>query len=270
MGLELADTHCHLYFDAFDGDREEVIDRAKTAGLVRILIPGIDLETSQAAIQIAEKYSEVYAAVGVHPNSTTEWKRDTLSKLRKLASHPKVVAIGEIGLDYYRDRSPKAIQKRVFLDQLTIAADMELPVVIHNRQASDDILDMMNSWRRLLLERSSKILERPGVMHSFSAELETANKAISLGFKIGVTGPVTFRNATDLQTVVKRVPIEHLLIETDAPFLTPHPLRGKRNEPAYVAKVAEKIAELHELPLSTIADITTANANRLFHWRESF
>lgn len=270
MGLEFTDTHCHLYFDAFDGDREQVVERARSAGLVRILSPGIDLETSRAAIRLAEKYSEVYTAVGIHPNSATEWNRDTLAELRSLASHSKVVAIGEIGLDYYRDRAPKDVQKQVFREQLALAAEIGLPVVLHNRQASDDILDILSGWQVQLLKAGSQLVDRLGVMHSFTADMETAKKALALGFRIGITGPVTFRNAGELQAVVKSLPIEHVLIETDAPFLAPHPLRGKRNEPAYVVKVAEKIAEFHELPLPTVANITTGNADRLFQWREIF
>jgi TatD DNase family protein len=199
-----------------------------------------------------------------------DWSQRTLAELRSLASHPKVVAIGEIGLDYYRDRAPKNVQKQAFLEQLALAVEIGLPVVLHNRQASDDMLDILSGWQVQLLEAKSVLTDRPGVMHSFTATPETAMKALALGFNIGITGPVTFRNAAELQAVVNSLPIGRLLIETDAPFLAPHPLRGKRNEPAYVSKIAEKIAELHELPLSTVANITTANADRLFQWRESF
>lgn len=266
----LTDTHCHLDFDAFSGDREQVLMRARATGLVRILNPGIDLETSRAAIQLAEKYSEVYAAVGVHPNSAMGWDKHTFKQLSVLASHPKVVAIGEIGLDYYRDRAPKDVQKQVFIEQLELAVEKELPVVLHNREASDDILNILKGWQAELVKSGTKLAVRPGVWHSFSASLEIVQQALLLGFNIGITGPVTFRNAPELQAIVKALPIERLLIETDAPFLTPHPLRGQRNEPSYVTRVAEKIAELMGLPLLTVTNITTANADRLFHWRESF
>lgn len=267
MSQVLTDTHCHLDFDAFDEDRDLVVQRAREAGLVCILNPGIDLATSQAAIRMAEKYPEVYAAVGVHPNSALEWGKQTYKELCELASHPKVVAIGEIGLDYYRDRAPKEVQKQVFFDQLSLATEKKLPVVLHNRQASGDMLSILTAWQEQLINSGSELVTRPGVMHSYSDGIDTARQALSLGFLIGITGPVTFRNALSLQSVVKSVPTEALLIETDAPFLTPHPMRGQRNEPAYVARVAEKIAELQGLTLPILADITTANANRLFHWR---
>jgi TatD DNase family protein len=267
--MELTDTHCHLYFEAFDSDRQQVIERARAAGLVRILNPGIDLETSRAAIQLTENYPEVYAAVGIHPNSASAWNLRSLIELRSLANHPKVVAIGEIGLDYYRDRTPVGLQKEVFRDQLALAAELGLPVVLHNRQASDDMLDILSDWHAQLQKSGSQLVDRPGVMHSFSSNLDTARKALAIGFRIGITGPVTFRNAADLQTVVKSLPTDRLLIETDSPFLAPHPLRGKRNEPACVANIAEKIAELHGLLLPTVASVTTASADRLFHWRES-
>jgi TatD DNase family protein len=268
--LELTDTHCHLDFDAFDADRQQIVERARAAGLVLILNPGIDLPSSRAALQLAEQYSEVYAAVGVHPNSATEWDEHTYAALRALANHPKVLAIGEIGLDYYRDRAPRDVQKRVLRQQLSLAAECGLPVILHNRQASGDLLSLLAEWQAELAASGSPLAERPGVLHSFSASLDTARKALALGFYIGITGPVTFKNAADLQEVVKSVPAGQLLIETDAPFLTPHPMRGTRNEPAYVARVAEKLAGLHALEVSEMAAITTANAARLFHWRESF
>lgn len=270
MTLIFTDTHCHLDFDEFLDDRDQVVERARANGLERILNPGIDLETSQAAIALAEQYPEVYAAVGIHPNSASIWASSLFGEIAELAKYPKVVAIGEIGLDYYRDHTPRELQRQALIEQLNLALKINLPVILHNRNASNDILGILKDWTTQLVKVGSKLIAQPGVLHSYSDNLDVAQKAILLGFFIGITGPVTFRNAVGLQNVVKSLPIEKLLIETDAPFLAPHPVRGRRNEPSYIIKVAEKIAELKGLPLSDVANITTANANRLFHWRDSF
>jgi len=268
----LADTHCHLDFNLFNEDREQVLERARQAGLLHILNPGIDLASSRLAQKLAETYDSVCAAVGVHPNDSLTWEEasptggGTLQALRELAARPKVVAIGEIGLDYYRERAPHAVQQAVFRRQLDLAAELALPVVVHNRQASADVLRILAEWQSGLAKSGSPLADRPGVLHSYAGDLVTARQAISLGFLIGITGPVTFKNALDLQKVVSALPLESLLIETDAPFLTPHPHRGQRNEPAYVRMVAEKIAFLHNRPVSVVAETTSANASRLFNW----
>jgi TatD DNase family protein len=263
----LTDTHCHLDFEAFDSDRETVLERARQAGLIRILDPGIDLRSSKAALEIAENNPEVYAAVGIHPHSATTFNNGTLQQLRELAGNPKVVAIGEIGLDYYRDWAPPNVQLRIFRMQLELASELGLPVIIHNRQATGDVLSILTEWHAQLLVASSPLAEKPGVLHSYSDNEENGLKAIALNFFIGITGPVTFRNARVLQEVVSALPLTHLLVETDAPFLTPHPRRGQRNEPALVRQVAEKIAELHSHQLEDVAKVTTENADRLFNWR---
>jgi TatD DNase family protein len=274
MTLLLVDTHAHLNFERFDTDRPQVIDRASQAGLVRILNPGVDLSSSMQAISLAESFSIVYAAVGIHPNDSLTWDAASHSTLRELAHHDKVVAIGEIGLDYYRDRAPLDLQKQVFRHQLELAAELELPVIIHTRDASEedrdasrDVLTMLGDWVSQLRNSGSTLAERPGVLHSYSSGAEFVEQAVSLGFYLGITGPVTFRKADSLRQAVEAIPLERLLIETDAPFLTPHPYRGKRNEPAHVRYVAEKIAEIHHLPSEKIAQITTAGAERLFHWQ---
>jgi TatD DNase family protein len=266
----LVDTHCHLNFDLFDGDRDQVVARARQAGVERMVNPGVDVETSRSAVQLAARFPEVYAAIGLHPNDILDWDENLLVAIRDLAAGPKVVAIGEIGLDYYWDKTPHELQKQVFRRQLELAAGLNLPVIIHSRNASPqdpqailDILDILEDWQSQQ-EPSSNPL---GVLHSFSSDLDSARKAIELNFLIGITGPVTFRNAPELRQLVKELPLEKLLIETDAPFLTPHPFRGKRNEPGYVKLVAEKLAEIHNLPYEEIADITTSNAGRLFNWR---
>jgi TatD DNase family protein len=273
--MYLTDSHCHLDFDAFAEDRELVIQRASDAKVSRMLNPGIDLHSSQDAINLAQRYPSVYAAIGVHPNSATTWQDETLSHLKAMAitGAPRVVAVGEIGLDYYRDRAPKELQWDVFVQQLRLAGELNLPVVIHSRDASpndrraiQDVLEILTDWQYELSAWNSSLKDRPGVLHSFSNELKFAQQAIELGFYIGITGPVTFRNASELQSLVAELPLERLLIETDAPFLTPHPYRGTRNEPAYVARVADKIAEIHEQPVDLIAAQTADNAERLFQW----
>ncbi|MEW5868286.1 MAG: TatD family hydrolase [Chloroflexota bacterium] len=269
----LVDTHCHLNFDSFDGDREQVLARARQAGLARLLNPGVDLASSQAAVNLAGANPEVYAAVGVHPNDALSWNAATLDELRALARQPKVVAIGEIGLDYYRERAPHPLQAQVLEGQLALAAELGLPVVIHirnaspeDRRASADALAMLSAWRAGLQQQSPALWARPGVLHSFSDGPEMARRAVESGFYLGISGPVTFRKALELQDVAAVVPLERLLIETDAPFLTPHPHRGQRNEPAYVRYVAEKIAQLRSLPLGEIERQTAQNAAQLFQW----
>ncbi len=266
----LTDTHCHLYFDQYDKDRDAVLTRAWEAGVERILVPGIDLASSAVAVELAEAYPQVYAAVGVHPNSATTWDAGTLDELAHFAAHPKVVAIGEIGLDYYRDRAPRGIQKRVFRDQIELAGRQNLPIIIHTRNSNPndracfaDIVEIITEMRDDLLN------EHPGVFHSFLESEPEALQALDLGFYVGITGPVTFKNAHELRNVVASAPLEKMLIETDGPFLTPHPYRGKRNEPAHVYYVSEKIAQLRGQSPRSIAEITSQNAATLFHWRNS-
>lgn len=265
----LADTHCHLYFELFNNDLEQVLERAAGAGVDRILVPGIDIATSQEAVRLAERYPQIFAAVGVHPNEAKSWDAQALDILGGLCAHPKVVAVGEIGLDYYRDYAPQALQRQVFWRQLELAAGQDLPVVIHNRQAAQDVLQILSDWRGRLLQAGLALAGRPGVLHSFSEDAAVAQQATAISFEIGITGPVTFRNAPDLRQTVSQLPAEHILIETDAPYLTPHPYRGERNEPAYVRYVAEKIAEIRGLPPETVATQTSSNAARLFRWRET-
>lgn len=261
-----ADTHCHLDFKSFISDRSDVLKRAFDTGVERILNPGIDLASSRAALEIAESHPVVYTAVGVHPNSALTWKNTTLDELRKMTSHPKVVAIGEIGMDYYRDLAPRDVQQRVFRCQLALAAEVGLPVVIHNRRATLDLLGILTDWHSGLVRSGSPLSDCPGVLHSFSEGEDIALQASAINFYLGVSGPVTFRNAKDLHRTVSALPLDQILVETDAPFLTPDPYRGQRNEPSYVLLVAEKIAEIQSLPLENVASATTTNAGRLFNW----
>lgn len=267
--LELVDTHCHLNFNTFDNDRRQVVERARENGIYRILIPGIDIETSRSAIDFTEVYDDVYASIGIHPNMGYTWTSQSYEELRMIALQRKVVAIGEIGLDYYRDQTPKTQQQVIFKKQLELAADLGKPVIIHNREASEDILKIIQEWYKGLNNNRSRLVEHPGVMHSFSGNINFAREIVSYNFKIGITGPITFNNSQLLQEIVEFHRVDKLLIETDAPYLTPHPYRGKRNEPANVRIIAEKIAELKEDSLDKIAKVTTAEADRLFGWRET-
>jgi TatD DNase family protein len=262
----LTDTHCHLNLNIFQDDLEHILERAWERGLRRILVPGIDVETSRLAVRLAEQHPNLYAAVGIHPGDASTWDGETLSILKDLAAHPKVVAVGEIGLDYYRDRSPRPLQREVFRAQLALAAELGLPVIIHNRDSMEDVWSELSAWKEALSRSGSALAEHPGVLHSFDGTLETARQAMAQGFLIGISGPVTFKNALERQNLVAALPVERLLIETDAPFLTPHPYRGRRNEPAYVALVADKIAGLHQQPVETVTRVTWENAAKLFNW----
>lgn len=253
----LIDTHCHLDFERFDADRTAVVARALAAGVQRIIVPGIDLENCPAVLAVAARFPSVLAAVGIHPNSSAGWQTDWLDQIRAWAADEHVVAIGEIGLDYYWDLAPQKMQQQAFAAQLALAAELDLPVIVHNREASADVL-------RLLAGSPLAGRLRAGVLHSFSGTWAAAEQALALGFYLGFTGPVTFKKADELRDVLVRMPLERLLVETDAPFLAPHPHRGKRNEPAYVALVAERIAAVRGLPVAEVAEITSANAIRLF------
>ncbi len=262
----LTDTHCHLDLERFDPDRDQVLARAWETGLQRILIPALDIPSCHRVLRLAEQEARLFAAVGVHPNSATTWNANTLDALRKLAAHLKVVAIGEIGLDYYWNHAPHDLQKRVLRAQLDLAAELGLPVVLHNRDSSADLIPILTAWQAELAAAGHPLAQRPGVFHSWSAGAAEAEKVLAAGFYIGITGPVTFKNAPALQSLVASLPLSRLLIETDSPFLSPHPYRGKRNEPARVKRVAEKIAELQHIPLEQVARQTTRNAARLFGW----
>jgi TatD DNase family protein len=272
--MTLTDTHCHLDFYKFDSDRQTVLERAIQAGVGRILIPGLSLTSSLSAVKLAHSHSILYAAIGVHPTEASGFEPSILNDLRNLAQHPKVKAIGEIGLDYYWAASPRDQQKKALIDQLALAAELQLPVVIHIREEGDnstgdcasDLINILEKWNSGLKRDSSPLAERPGVLHSFSGTLETAQEAMRLGFFVGVSGPVTYKNGQSRQELVAALPLDHLLIETDAPFQTPHPHRGKRNEPAYVRLIADKIAFVRSNTTELVVLETTKNAQRLFAW----
>jgi TatD DNase family protein len=271
--MNLTDTHCHLDYNKFDIDREAVISRAVESGLIRMLVPGLHHKSSKEAVRLAESHPNIYAAVGFHPTDLEKFSDQTFYEVRQLAGHPKVVAIGEIGIDYYwiKENDQRAFQREVLIHQLALAKEVNKPVVIHMREENDawiggasrDLLIILEAWQGSL---QSPFSERPGVLHSFNGNLETAQTALSLNFYIGVTGPVTYKNADEKRKIIGQMPLDKLLIETDAPFLTPVPHRGTRNEPAYVHHIADKIAEIHSKSPAEIAAITTTNAARLFAW----
>lgn len=253
----LVDTHCHLDFDKFQDDIDAVIQRAVDAGVRKMIIPAVDLEQIPAVLKLAEKYQWLYAAVGIHPNSTANLPPDWLTQIRGYAKHYKVIAIGEIGLDYYWDASPKPMQQEAFEAQLELADELDLPVIIHNREATADTLDILR-WADISQS------DKPGVLHSFAGDWEAAVEAIDLGYFLGFTGPVTYKKNIETQRIAREMPIDRLLVETDAPFLTPIPKRGERNEPAYVRYVADFIAGLRGLSPEIFEDLTTENCACLF------
>lgn len=248
------DSHAHIQLSQFNPDREEVILRSSGSNVSNILVIGFNLETSLGAVELADRYNQVYATVGMHPHDATDLTPDVLNTFRDLLSHPKVVALGEIGLDYYRNLSPKEIQKNAFEKQLDLAEDSGMPIIIHNRDAYMDILPILEA-------RKGKV---KGVLHCFIGNIDLMHRSLDVGFFIGIGGIVTYPNAKDVQQVAKEVPIDRLLIETDCPWLTPQFRRGKRNEPAYVTEVALKISELRNTTVESIGDNTSKNFKALF------
>lgn len=256
--MGLIDTHCHLDFAQFDTDRDRVLERAVAAGVSVLINPGADLESSRRAVTLAGRYECVFAAVGVHPHAAATLDDAALDELRQLAAHPRVVAIGEIGLDYYRDLSPRSQQQVALVRQLELAVDLALPIIIHQREAADDVMTALRRWRGMAVDAPR------GVLHAFSGDLAMAREAIGLGFCLGIAGPVTFQNARQLPEIIPQLPVDCLVIETDAPYLTPHPHRGQRNEPAYLPLVAHRVAGLMHQPLERLVHQLTTTACRLF------
>ena len=256
MMTTFIDTHAHLYDERYDDDRAEMIARAEEAGVTQIISMGDTMAASAQVVADAEQYPTLYAAVGVHPESACVLTDAERAQLLTWAKHPKVVAIGEIGLDYYweKDAAQRAVQRELFVTQLNLARAAGLPVCIHDREAHGDTLAILQAEGRDLT----------GVLHCYSGSLETARELWKMGYYIGIDGPLTFKNAAKLSDIVREAPRELLLIETDSPYLAPVPKRGKRNEPAYVVYVAAKIAELRGESLEEVAAYTTENARRLY------
>lgn len=251
------DSHAHLDFPEFDSDREEVMARAKAAGVEYIVTigSGNGLDSARRAIEIAERHEGVWATAGVHPHDVRLMKEEHLERLRELARHPRVAAVGEIGLDYAKEYSPREVQLRRFRDQLALSRELCLPVVIHDREAHEDFLRVL---------REDGVSAAGGIMHCYSGSVEMALRLVREGFYISFSGVLTFKKPKTLVQVAQAVPLERILIETDSPFLAPEPHRGRRNEPAFVVRVAETLARLRNLPLAEAAALTTRNAFAVF------
>lgn len=249
--MYLIDTHSHIYYDTYKDNLDEIINRAKNNNIKKIICVGVDLKTSEQSIKIAEKYNCVYATVGYHPHDSQKTDKNYLKEIERLYSHDKVVAIGEIGLDYYYKHSPKKIQQKIFNEQLELAKSLNAPVVIHNRLSDTDLLNSL---------KEQKISN--GVIHCFASNLDFAKSIINLGLFISFTGLITF--VKDLEEVVEGISINNIMIETDSPYLTPIPNRGKTNEPYMVKYIAEKISSIKKIPLDEVVKKTTSTANNFF------
>jgi TatD DNase family protein len=261
--MRLIDSHAHIDFPQFAEDREAMLDRARAAGVETILAigSGPGPEKLDAAIPFAEEHDWIYASIGVHPHEARLVAPDHLQQLTQLAKHPKVIAWGEIGLDYFYDHSPSDVQDRVFRDQLSLAHQAKLPIIIHCRDAWPDTLRVLDeAWRPTGLG---------GILHCFTSTLEDAKRGLDMGFLISFAGNSTYPKAANIRDVAKALPLDNILIETDSPFLAPQGYRGKRNEPAYVAEVAKAIASVRNLSAEDIATATTANFQRFFKLRSS-
>jgi TatD DNase family protein len=249
------DTHTHLQFESYDEDRELVIQRAIKNNVDAMITIGTDLKSSHQALELAKKFAVIFASVGIHPNDCEGSTSSDLIKIIKMAEEEKAIAIGEIGLDYYRLNTSKEKQQEILRSQIQIARDLGLPIIIHNREAHGDIYKVL---------KEEKAEEISGVFHSFTGDVKFLESILNLNYYVSFTGPVTFKN-TNYNQLIERVPPEQLLLETDSPFLSPVPFRGKRNEPSYVRYIAEKISQVKGLTIEKLAEITSENAKNLFH-----
>ena len=249
------DTHAHLFFENFKDDLDEVLKRAKENKVDYIIIPSTDLKTAKEAIILAEKYDQIYTTVGVHPHDTKDWNDSLIKEIEDLAKHPKVIGIGEIGLDYYYDFSPREQQIKAFKAQLDLAVKLELPVVIHNRDSDADMMEIIKSYCGTGLKAQ---------FHCYNGSVEDAIELMKMSHFISFTGNITFKKSENLRETLKHINLNHLLLETDSPFMTPVPYRGKRNEPAYISYVAQQIADVHKISVEELAKITSLNVFRFF------
>ncbi|MBN1300811.1 MAG: YchF/TatD family DNA exonuclease [Melioribacteraceae bacterium] len=249
------DSHAHLFFSNFENDVDEVLKKAQDAGVKYIIVPGTNLDTSRQAVELSQKYDNIYAAVGVHPHDTAEWEESRLFEISELVSNPKVVAIGEIGLDYFYDFSPKEKQIAAFRDQIELALKLKLPIIVHNRESNEDVMKITREFAGSGLKAQ---------FHCFAGSISDARELIEMGHFISFTGNITFAKADNIRNVLKRVDPDNLLLETDSPFMTPAPYRGLRNEPANIPLIAEKIASVHNLTVEDIGRTTSYNAYKLF------
>ena len=249
------DSHAHLEMDAFDPDRPQVIERAFDHGINRIITIGTDLDSSRKALALAKAYPNIWATVGVHPHDAASFNPGILPQLIKLAGEPKVVALGEIGLDFYRNLSPQKAQKETFRQLIHLAREAALPIIIHDREAHKEVLTIL---------REERAAEIGGVFHCFSGDWEMAKQCLDLNFFLSITGAVTYKKGSVLEEVVRQAPIESLLLETDAPYLPPHPFRGKRNEPSYLVHTADHVARLRGITLQILSQAVWDNTKRAF------
>ena len=254
------DTHMHLNAEQYEEDAQEVIERALAAGVSTMIVVGFDTNTINKAMELAERYPFIYAVIGWHPVDAIDCTEEDLKWIESLAAHPKVVGIGETGLDYHWDKSPKDVQQELFRRQIRLAQKVNLPIIIHNRDATADVVQIL---------KEENAGQTGGIMHCYGGSVETANECIAMNFMISLGGPVTFKNAKLPKKVAKEISLDHLLIETDSPYLAPHPHRGKRNEPALVTLVAEEIALLKGIQVEEVAKRTTENALKIFRITES-
>lgn len=251
---QMIDSHAHLDEERFDEDRDEFIKSLKENAISYVINPSSDMETSRRVVELSNKYENIFAAVGIHPHDAEGFKEDDLDELRELSKDERVVAIGEIGLDYYYDNSPRDIQKEVFRKQLELSHELDLPVIIHTRDAMGDTYDILKEFEGRVR----------GVMHCYTGSIEMAEKFMKLGFYISIAGPVTFKNAVNVREMAKQIPLERLLIETDSPYLAPVPNRGKRNDPTNVRYVADMLANLKEIQIDKIIEHSRENTVELF------
>ncbi|MCF8000452.1 MAG: TatD family hydrolase [Halanaerobiales bacterium] len=254
--VELIDSHAHLDFDKFNKDRDEVIERAKNNGIVKIINVGSDLSSSHRSLQLSQKYEMIYAVVGVHPHEAKHLDKDALKVLKDLSKADKVIGIGEIGLDFHYDNSPRDIQREAFRKQLRLAKEVNLPVVVHSREADEDTIKIL---------KEEKMNNHNVLLHSYTGGKELAEKASEMGFYFGAGGIVTFNSASELKKIIQKIPLTRILIETDSPYLAPEPHRGKRNEPLYVKEVAKFVASLKNTNLESVAEITKENTELFFN-----
>jgi TatD DNase family protein len=255
MTNDLIDSHAHLELEPLVNDSAGVLERARAAGVIAIISVGIDISDAEKVLEIADRFKGVFASLGFHPHNAKDVREGALSRMEKLAKHPKVVAYGEIGLDFFRNRSPQSVQTTVFADQLELAKSLGKPVVIHLRNAHKEGLD--------ILEKAAPF-SAGGVIHCFSGDQTDADRALELGFYISIPGTVTYKKNERLRAIISQLPEDRMLLETDAPFLAPAPLRGKNNEPAFIVHTARKVAEIRQVSVQDISRATTTNAIRLF------
>jgi TatD DNase family protein len=249
----LTDTHCHLFYDEIKKDIVNVLNRAEKLGVNRFICVGTNMEDSLQCLELAEKYENIFASAGIHPHDSKNVPPDYLDQVKKFMKSSEMVAIGEIGLDYYRNISLPDIQRSVFREQMQLAQELKKPVIFHNRDADIDVINVLSDFPDVI-----------GVAHCFSSTISTAKTLLDMGYYISFSGNLTFRNS-NLPEVAKYLPLDGILVETDSPYLSPVPYRGKRNEPGRTRYVAEKLAEIHQVPLELVARKTTENANRLFY-----